>query len=183
MQKIGIDIDNVIADTIEILLKELNKHFKTKLTYNDIYMYDFEPILGISKAEAKPFFIKLFKKKALMKCRLMKGAREALNKIKRKYKIYIVTSRLKDYEKDTIAWIDKMKIPYDHIEHVTEKQKHLFAAKKGIRIFIEDDLEQAIYMAEAGIKVYIFDHPWNKTKDVQKRFVRVKCWKELLSKI
>ena len=118
-----------------------------------------------------------------MKCRLMKGAREALIKIKRKFKVYIVTSRFKDYEKDTIVWLNKMKIPYDHVEHVTEKQKHLYALEEGIKVFIEDDLEQAIYMADSGIKVYLFDHPWNKTKDVKKRFVRVKRWKELLSKI
>ena len=179
MKKIGIDIDNVIADTTEILIKELNKTFKTKLTYKDIYMYDFEPILGISKTEAKPFFIKLFKKKALMKCPLMKGAREALIKLKGKYKIYIVTSRFKEYEKDTIAWLKKMKIPYDHVEHVTEKQKHLYATKKGIKVFVEDDLEQAIYMIESGIKVFLFDHPWNRCKDVKMRLKRVKGWREL----
>ena len=76
-----------------------------------------------------------------------------------------------------------MKIPYDYVEHVKEKEKHIYAINKGIKTFIEDDLEQAIYMAESGIKVFIFDHPWNKTKDIKKRFVRVKGWKELLSKL
>jgi len=88
MRKIGIDIDNVISNSIDVLLTEINKYFKTHLTYKDIHMYDFEPLLGISKNEAKTFFIKLFTKKAFMNCRPMKYAKEALLIIKKKYKVW-----------------------------------------------------------------------------------------------
>jgi len=180
MLKIGIDVDNVIADSAKVLISEINKFYNTKLTYSDIRMYDFHTILGISKTEMRPYWEKIYSERVPMRCKLVRGAREGVKGLKKKYEVYLVTSRFREYEKDTVEWLRRMKIPYDHIAHVEEKQKHVYAEKKGIKIFIEDDLEQAIYMSEAGIKVFLFDHPWNRNVDVKKRFVRVKGWSEIL---
>jgi uncharacterized HAD superfamily protein len=43
--RIGIDIDNVIAETVPVLLPKINKVFGSTLKYADVYMYDFHSIM------------------------------------------------------------------------------------------------------------------------------------------
>lgn len=181
--KIGIDVDNVIADSVPTLIAEANKYFKTNFTYNDIYIYDFHKILGVSREEMSVFMKKIFSEKVPLRCKTIKGAKEAIHKIKENYEIYIVSSRRKEFKADTIEWLNNNDIPYDFVEHVTDKQKHIYAIDKGIEVFIEDDLEQAISLAENGIKVFLFDHPWNRAGNIQDGYMRVKSWDEILENL
>lgn len=181
--KIGIDVDNVIADTVPVLLLEINRYYKTDLRAEDIHIYDIHTLLGLSRAEMKPFWIKLYSERKILLCQVIPGAREGIEELRKRYKVYLVTSRFKEYEDDTKRWLKDMDIPYDWLEHVEEKKKHIFAKEKKISVFVEDDLEQAIYMAESGIKVFLFDRPWNRSCDVQRRLIRVKSWAEILEKL
>jgi uncharacterized protein len=180
MQKLGIDVDNVLADTTGIFLDELNSFYGTKIRPADLHFYDIEPVLGLSHEETKPFFHKLFKDRKLMDCAVIDGALEAVKELKKRYSIYIVTSRPKEHEDQTIEWLQAKGFPYDHVEHSIEKLKHKFTTGHGIKIFVEDDLEQAIYMAESGVKTFLIDYPWNQTLDVKKRITRVKGWPEIV---
>jgi uncharacterized protein len=179
MLKLGIDVDNVLAETTGIFLAELNKFYGTSISPNDLHFYDIEPILGLSHEETKPFFHKLFKERKLMDCPVIAGAKEAVIELKKKYDIYIVTSRPKEHEEQTIEWLKKMAVPYDHVEHSIERLKHKFTTEHQIKIFIEDDLEQAIYMAESGVKTFLIDYPWNQTLDIKKRLIRVNGWQDI----
>lgn len=46
---------------------------------------------------------------------------------------------------------------------------------------IEDNLEYAMELANAGIKVYLLDRPWNQDYDPQihKNIIKVKGWKDI----
>ena len=57
-----------------------------------------------------------------------------------------------------------------------------FCLDNEIPIILEDNLEYAIDCAESGIKVVLFNRPWNK-KSHHKDIFRVDNWKEALEVI
>ncbi|MCX5725991.1 MAG: hypothetical protein NT030_02200 [Candidatus Saganbacteria bacterium] len=181
--KIGIDVDNVISDSLPVLLSEANRLFSTDFAYDDIREYNFSKILGISEADMRAFIKKAFDDKVPMRARTIKGAKEAIRKIKETYEIHIVTARPKGYEADTLEWLNKNDIPFDFLEHATEKQKHIYAVQNGIKTFVEDDMDEAVSLILNDIKVFLFDRPWNRTSSNNNGYLRVKGWDEILNNL
>lgn len=48
-------------------------------------------------------------------------------------------------------------------------------------ILIEDNLKYAQQVAQAGIKVLLFDYPWNQSSNLNPLIIRVCGWKEALN--
>ena len=186
--RIGIDIDNVIAETVPSLLPEINKTFKTNLKYKDIYMYDFHIILGISDKEMKHrFWKRLFVRKLFAHMDTVNHAREIINLLYQKHKIILVTDRPKELIHSTKRWLQKKRIQYHNIRHMTGgfKNKHDYAQYEKIRgfgfdVFIEDKLEDAILLAKHCNKVLLYKRPWNNNKNIKKSFMEVNNWNEII---
>src|SRR3989339_1307639 len=103
---IGIDIDNVIADTVPSLLPKINTIFKTHLKYRDVYMYDFHTILGLSDQEMKlRFWQKPFMKSLFLGMSPVNNAKRTLNILYKKHKIFLVTDRPKELVSITREWL------------------------------------------------------------------------------
>ena len=58
------------------------------------------------------------------------------------------------------------------------------ARKKKIRFFVEDDLEKAIKLSYICDFIFLYDQPYNQTKDkISANIIRVKSWNDIYKKI
>ena len=190
--RIGIDIDNVIVEIVPPLLPEMNKIFGTKLSYKDIYMYDFHTILGISEVEMREKFWKKKKliKKLFMAAKPVRGVQKAIKYLSKNHEIILVTDRPREFMSITTKWLSKWSIPRTEIKHMIGgiKGKHTYAEFQkihglGFDVFIEDKLEDVILLTRHCSRVFLYKRPWNVTKNAAKSFVCVNNWEEIIKKV
>lgn len=102
-----------------------------------------------------------------------------INKLGKRHKIIIVTSRPKKFNRITKKWFVCNKIKYDRVVNI-EKDKH--AVLERFDFFIDDHLGEIILASSISrLKLLLFDQPWNKSRNIKKVFTRVKTWKEIYS--
>ena len=51
-----------------------------------------------------------------------------------------------------------------------------------VELIIEDSLETAEECASSGLRVLLFDCPWNQNSNLPEGIMRVKSWKEIVEK-
>ena len=114
--------------------------------------------------------------------------------MKQSHKLIVVTSRSKTKSTDTIIddtikWINnnfpntfsRIYFAYNHfIQGEDKKTKEEICFDLNVDILIEDNLEHAKNCASKGIKVLLFDAPWNKSESLPKEITRVKSWDEII---
>jgi len=184
---IGIDIDGVLGDSDRIFRKYIKKYFGFNLTRQDVKDFFYEKVLGIPQKEMEKFWQDFTDKKGWQEIPLLRGAKTALDYLKTKYQIIIITSRPDAIKDLTLKWLEKNDIPYDKIYFVEEKKgenklQKILSNGLLIKTFIEDRLDISLEFVKEGIKVLLFDYPWNKTEQkIDSNIIRINGWKEALS--
>jgi len=177
--RIGIDLDGVVADFTSYTLPMLNKMYNVNLKREDITHYNYEKILKISKDEIEKFWEEVKNKQVFRYLKPIKGALKSLSLLSDK-EIYFFSMRPEYYKDDTIAWLKDNNIDYCKL-HVGQEDKSIAVLEEKIDIFIEDNLLQAIMVSEAGIKTLLFNQPWNHyNKELPPLCKRVYNWDEII---
>ena len=183
--RIGIDIDEVIADTLSVVLKNHNAEFGTAFSRNDFYSYRFWETWGGTREEAiKEIYS--FWSNHIQNVPLMRGALENIYELKRAgHTLYVVTGRQDEFIEETKTWIQK------HFPGIFEdifftnayglnkqsRSKAKICKELGIDVLIEDDLDHINDCIQQGVRVVLFDSPWNKSASPD--VTRVHSWKEI----
>ena len=183
---IGIDIDSVIADSIELFIPYLNKRFNRNLALKDIVHYEFEKCYGVSQEEVLEVFKELTRNNLWDKIKPLDYAEIFLEELSKFFSIIIVTSRPEKHMRQmTARWLEKHKFKYDALLFMNEGDgdKYITGKKNNYHfdLFIEDCLEFALKILEYKIPVLIYDYPWNQCSDP--RLIRVANLKEALENI
>jgi len=175
---LGFDIDGVISDFAKTLARVVKKHYDLKLTEKEICYHDLDLLLGISKKEKN----QLVTETLLKDLTLIDGAKEALLKLYSEgNQILILTARPKELEHITKGWLERKGIPYSKLFQLNEGKKHVADVK--LDLVVEDNLEDAIGWSKKVKNILVFDHPWNRSFNVNGLFKRVYCWKDILDEI
>jgi len=185
MINIGIDIDCVLANSIDLFIPFLNEKFKKNLTIDDIKHYEFSKCYGISGNEVLEAFKELTEKKMWMNIEPTFFANEFLLKLKKNdFNSIIITSRPEQHMKSlTENWLKKHNLSYDKLLFMDEKidkDKFQTALRNNIKLdlFIEDCPEFADNMVKYEIPILIYDYPFNQI--VNKKIKRIFNLKEAL---
>lgn len=176
--KIGVDIDGVMCDLVSEVLRIIRKKYRVSLRKNDIYKHEICEILGVTKNE----FFKVFEE-ALSKLEhpAIKDAPYYINKLNKKHKVIIITSRLERFNHITKEWLTLNKIQYNQLINI-ETDKHTKLDK--LDIFVDDNLKEIILASRIKhLKLILFDQPWNKSLNIKNLFTRARTWKEVYSLI
>jgi len=170
--KIGIDIDNVIADTY----KDLSDYFHGFLGKR-LSPHETVKILRENRLIRWKYFLHVWQKKIMQTVSLIEGAAETIQQWHPVHKIYLVTSRFSLFNRQTRDWLKKYDIPFHQLHHAKETTKY---KKTGpCDVFIEDNPEECEVLADHCNRVFLFDHPWNKETSKKKNIIRVKNWEEI----
>ena len=185
---IGVDIDNVISNFNEELLKEYLKYDK-KLNGNGIVNKEeyITKMFNLTEEESIKFYKGNIERIA-NNLKPIKDCSKYLKKLRKNgFKIYIITGRDNGEYKDpynmTIKWLKKYDINYDEIFLVNSHDHHSktdICLKNNISIMIDDSKKMCSDIKEHGITAFLYDTPYNRdTND----FIRVHSWKEIYNNI
>ena len=187
--KIGIDIDNVISNFNDELLKEYLKHDKelrnTRIINKDVFirygMFDW------TEKEETEFYKNSIERIAI-KLKPIHRATETIKKLKEDGNEIIIISGRNNGEynnpyKLTEEWLAKYNIVYDKLiltNAYNKEEKANVCKENNIDIMIEDSTQTAVNIEKVGTKVLFMNTRYNKNNE---NFEKVSNWKEIYSKI
>ena len=187
--KIGIDIDNVISNFNDILLKEYLNHDKqlrnTGIINKDIFMrygmFDWTD-------EEENNFYKTNIERIAQSLNPLTNCKYFIDKLKADgNEIYIISGRnngeYTNPEEMTKSWLNKYNIYYDKLilTNAYDKQaKSVECIKYKIDVMIEDSTSTCIDLKKNGIKVLIMNTRYNQNAT---QFERVNSWRDIYPKI
>jgi len=177
--KIGMDIDGVIVDLVTAMLPLLSKACGRPVNHRDIYCFDIGKALNIER-QMQDIWVEVYSSDILQTAPPIKDAIVDLNELKG-HIIWLITQRPRSAKKDTEQWLRDKKIKYENLEFVSGVTKHLVA--NDFDVFLEDNLEQACAIAEAGTDSLLLDQPWNQSYALPQRCRRVQDWDAIVTHI
>ena len=182
---IGIDIDNVLSNFNEKLLREFLEHDKelrnSGIVNKDAYitrgMFDW------SKDEFDDFYYKNIERIA-QNLKVIDGAPEYIKKLReRGYKIYIISGRdngeYSNPYKMTTDWLEKYDIQYDKLiltDVFDSAKKAKVCLENNISIMVDDSSRIQLEVDKTRVTALLMDIPYNRQTDSLKR---VHNWKEI----
>lgn len=180
--KIGIDIDNTITSTRDLLMKYCIKYnnevVKRNLPLNDKGFATFN-FFDWTNNEEMDFCTK-FLEEVVLNAPIKEEAQETIKKLKENNYIYIITSRKEPYFSEpyklTKNFLDMNGILYDELI-VECEDKFNFCKENNIDIMIDDE-PQNINSISKIIPVIVFDGVWNMMCEGN-NILRVNNWKQV----
>ena len=189
---IGIDIDDTIANTYDVLFKYVQEYTihdivtdREKTNRDMIAQMYRTNFRNGDKKQDKEFFNRYYEK-TVLKVKPKINAIENIKKLKEEgNQIYLITARFPsekfNIEELTKRWLKKYDIPYDKLI-LNSENKVITAKEHCIDIFVDDNIKNCTEMAKVGIKTYIMDTIVNKDF-IDENIERVYSWSQLYQKI
>lgn len=181
---IGIDIDDTISESYEILfpyaqkytIEELKRNASIEGKNEATHMY-IETMHNWNNEEADKFW-NTYYEKMLPQIKVKAFAVETIKKLAENNKIILITARWED-EKGTIQkitekWLEKNNIVYDKLI-VNAQEKLKIARENNIDLFIDDSFKNCSEVSNGGIKTFIMDSKVNAAYNDEK-ITRVYSW-------
>ena len=185
---IAIDIDDTVAETVQVFIEWFNKKNNTNFSYNEMNKGNYNlSYLKIKEENLEQTFEAFHKSKEYESIKPIKGAVKSLSKLKEKYELIAITARPENWAEKTEKFINLhfpslfSKIYYTTImERKVRIKKSDICKKIGAKIIIEDSYNNGIECALEGIKSILIDMPWNRKEDYSHDNIEyTKNWEEI----
>ena len=178
---IGFDIDGVIADIGSAMLPILSEACNRSVSYHDLCSWDLRKALNIDEKTMASIWGKILETDLLRYAPPIKGAIESISALG-KHEIWLVTSRPTSLQDLTLSWLHENRINYNHI--VFDRRGDKVSVGPNFDLFVEDFVEEASVIAEAGIITLLFDQPWNNNASIlPENCKRVYDWNAILLQV
>ena len=174
--RIGIDIDDTMTNTSELINKYAKDYFKDvnlEKIKEKLYFLEYDEEIRIFLEKNLPIMMKEYQ--------LKDNVKEVLTRLKEKgHEIFIITARAHSIKKElkeiTRDYFHKHQIKVDKIIFGTlEKGETCFNNK--IDLMIDDNIKMLEQVKEKGINTLLFTSPNNK--NIKTSHKRIKTWLEL----
>lgn len=183
---IGIDIDNVISNFNEELLKvymEHDKELRNTGIINKNAPYIRNGMFDWTDEEEKTFYKENIERIAI-NLKAIEGASKYIKKLKQDgHTIYIISGRDNGEYTDpynmTKNWLEKYDIVYDKLFLVDAYNSHSkteICLENNVDIMIDDSKRMCTDIKKHGIRAFIMDTPYNRDTN---EFKRVRSWEEI----
>lgn len=191
MRRIGVDIDEVLADTLASYLVIHNEQFGTAFEPQQFRSYRWHEWMEIELETLLRRVQAAVDEGWLRSIPPLTGAVEGVLALRRMGELVAITSRWgPDAARDTAPWLHKhfsRAVPTVHfarnedipISAPDARCKSEICHAEGVVLMIEDSLEYASRCAEAGVPSLLLDKPWNQG-DTPGGVFRVSSWSEAL---
>jgi len=190
MPAIGIDFDDVLADTLTALIKFHNSYYGTQLAREDFWSYFYWDIWGGTRNEAIRKFDEFLQSHYFQEIPLVDYASYGVREVNAlgPEKLVIITARSEEVRPQTEQWIAQHLPPvFDSVHFLglyskngsSKKTKGDICKELGLDVFIDDSIEFASTCDAMGIPTLILDAPWNRGKPLPSRSQRIMGWHEV----
>lgn len=170
---IGIDIDGTVTDPY-FWLSHANRHFNKQVTQKDVTCYEIHKVLGVDEQAYREYYDRCGAE-LHRNADIRLGVKEVLGRLKHMHRLHFITARNKTLEDVSIEWLERHELPYDTIIHTGSHHKADCAKELKCDLFIEDCLNTALELSEAGIEVLLLNCNYNKAP-LDKHIIRVNDW-------
>ena len=199
--RIGVDLDDVIAICAVPYLRRFAQEYKVELPDEKEIGWHLLRDMDkhVSAEERDRFRIKLYDGTFFSQLDIYQECPAVLERlVQRGDEIFFITARTERRRMVTETWLrEKRILDYAKAVHLkpygdfrpdqprgrydaegSAAYKMRLALELGLDLFCEDDTVIAKTLADAGVRVLLFDHPWNR--DVShERITRVGGWSEV----
>jgi len=187
---IGVDLDDVLADTMGPLIRFHNDTYGTKLQREHFLSPRWWEVWGGTRDQSVNKFFEFTETLHFKDLQPLEEAIEAIDELSKKHELIVITSRQTEFITETKRWIkahfpgkfrDIFVTNHAHWAKTgTSMTKLEVCQKENVDVLIEDNLEYAVECAIENTKVLLLDAPWNQGK-LPKNVHRVFSWKEVVS--
>lgn len=185
--RIGIDIDDVLADSLPGFVEALKRRFALQASLTEAGWEMLRRYPEIPLEEIRAFFAELYQADFLGSRPLLPGAREGVEQLHREgHRLFIVTGRLQHDRDITERWLGMMGLSSFFQEIVCRDgakaplHKRQAAERLRLDLLLEDEYEVALAAAELPVRVLLFDRPWNQGL-LPSRVLRIRSWPDVFS--
>lgn len=180
--RLGIDLDDVLADTVKSFLKYYNNKYNHSFKKKDITHYFLKNILGVTQEEMNDIFKDFFNRE-IQNIPTVYGSKKAIKELKDKYELVIVTDRPQYTIIDSMDWVEE-NFPKSFKEFYFTKVSGITKGEAcelfDISIVVEDNLDNALDIIKHNSQVMLLDKPWNKGRFNYGGIERFSSWKKIL---
>lgn len=189
MAIIGIDIDDVLSETVLSFLDYYNEKHDTNFKYDQITDYSFAKIFNITADYEMQSIFEFFRSDYYSRMAALPYAVDIVKELSKNNKLYAVSSRPTQFMDITVDWLDGFCDGCFEEVILTNSSQDGLASKssvckmKNIDYFIEDQIKFAEDCANVCKKVILLNKPWNKLELTAQNIVRCDDWYCVLSEI
>ncbi len=190
--KIGIDLDEVLADFLPALIEYHNATYGTFLAREQFQSYKFWEVWGGTREDAIQKVYDFHKTSYFKNIKPVVGSQEAVGILKQNNDLVVITSRQDDVTKATKNWIAQyfsdifsdIYFANHYSQNGGSTTKRQICDSAGIDLLIEDSPEYALECLDSRRKVLLLDCPWNKrSSELPHGIYRVNSWNDILNSI
>lgn len=191
LMNIGIDLDEVVGDTMNAIVAFHNEKYGTTLRKREFSSYRFWEIWGGTRDEAIRKMYDFFETDHFKNINPVFGSLHALEWLKKDgHKIFLITGRQNHIIKKTEEWIERnfpgvfdgLYFANSYNLTVAPRKKSDLCKELGITLLVEGDMDYVKECSEAGLATLLFDQPWNQG-DLPPNTKRVFSWDEIVAEI
>ena len=190
---IAIDIDDVLGDELEAVRQFVNQYRGLRLSRADYlvageYWAYWESVWGVDKEEGKQIYDAYVASGAKYKHSPLEGVIEAITKLKKSYKLIVITARGDMHIEATNKWLtEHFTDAFSNVEFMPVwgakdviTKAHIAGHHKASYL-IDDNYEHCRLAADAGIQTLLFgDYGWNRDVELSSSIVRVADWNAVM---
>jgi uncharacterized HAD superfamily protein len=185
--RVGIDIDDVLADSLPEYLSAFNRRFGLQIAVTEAGWEIFRRYPEIPADDIRTFFAELYQADFLGSRPLLPGAREGVERLYRAgHRLFVVTGRPRCDRNITERWIETRGLS-SYFEEIVDRDgldsplhKRRAAERFRLDVLLEDEYNVALEAAEASVRVLLFDRPWNRGP-LPPRVFRIHSWPDAVA--
>ncbi|MBI2668353.1 hypothetical protein HYX14_00780 [Candidatus Woesearchaeota archaeon] len=189
--KIGLDCDDVLADTTVTLAAEYNRRYGTSLTAADLTPEPERWKIIVGEEGVQRCWDIFAEEDVSYHLLPISGAVEGVKRLHQSgAKLYVVTNRIILRPGLTEEWLERWfdqaisGVFYTSSNGYDRRpQKGELCRREGLDRIVEDVDYNIEQLRTAGIKTFVYDQPWNKEVVEDHLVKRVTDWKEISERI
>jgi uncharacterized HAD superfamily protein len=193
-KKIGIDLDEVLANFHAAIMDYHNKVYGTFLKPEDFKTCLYNEVWGGTLQEAIQKVNDFYFSSYFSNISPISHSVSSVDILARENELFIVTSRPNFLKEETERWLnqffqDKFSGVFYSSNHYTKrkncgKSKWQICKELEVSVLIDDSLDYVTQCPSTGIRGILFgDYPWNQNGNLPKNVIRVRDWKEALEQL
>ena len=173
---ICVDIDGTMTDPY-YFMPYFNKYFNKDLSQDDCTTHRIDELYELHREEMDIFYEKEGEHMH-RNATILPKVKEVFDELINYHNLHIVTARSERMAEITKEWLKKHDIPEVQLHSLGSYYKVDKAKELNCDVFIEDNPQNSLEIAESGIKVLLMDTNYNKTLS-HKNIIRVQNWNDI----
>lgn len=190
--KIAVDLDEILSNSTLEFLNFYKNNYGEDFLLEQITDYSYDAI-NFSKEPHHLVMTKFHNSQEFEDMSVVAGAKEAIELLTKEHELFVVSGRPESLRGKTIQWLNEnfsncfkdvfITNTYSFEKNHKHVTKSSFCLDHGVTLLIDDQLYFAEECAKNGIKVLLFDYPWNRKDGLDDNITRVFSWSEIVEKI